>query len=225
MILTMTGLFITRLATAVVVSAITSTTLTASAQSTRKLDEIVFYDGPRFRLKLVRYSENLPLHYTGEVFRVQCASVKTANSPGHKTQDPGWVTLGNDGAIGSKSAAEFVGRERHKYVVIDEQTLVWIGNGLNVSFNACGSFRGWYPTSLPGDLIDPVEKPSYCAPKGKLDCRHYDFQGDRQPHFDNIKVTGRGEVFFTVRSKAFKHDQAIRVHSRDFGRTWEVEPQ
>ncbi len=116
---TMTGLFIPRLATAVVVSAITSTPLIASAQSTRKLDEMVFYEGPRFKLKLVRYYENLPLHYTGEVFRVQCASAKTANSPSHKTQDPGWVTLGNGGAIGSKSAAELVGRERQKYGVID----------------------------------------------------------------------------------------------------------
>lgn len=221
----MTALFITRLATAVVVSAITSTPLIASAQSTRKLDEIVFYEGPRFKLKLVRYYENLPFHYTGEVFRVQCASAKTANSPGHKMQDQGWVTLGNGSAIGSKRAAEVVQRERHNYVVLDEQTLVWTGPVFNVSFDACASFRTWNPTMLPTDLIDPVNKPSYCAPKGKVDCRHYDFQGDRQPHFDNVQVTGRGEVFFTVRSKAFKNDRAIRVRSRDFGRTWEVEPQ
>ena len=89
MILAMTGLFIKRLATGVVVSVIMSTSLTASAQSTRKLDEMVFYEGPLFKLKLVRYYENLPPHYTGEVFRVQCASAKTANSPGHKMQDQG----------------------------------------------------------------------------------------------------------------------------------------
>ena len=44
------------------------------------------------RWKLVRYYENLPLHYTGEVFRVQCASVHTADSPAHRTQEAGWVS-------------------------------------------------------------------------------------------------------------------------------------
>lgn len=217
--------FIQGLALAVVFSGLAGQPLTASAQSSRKLDEIVFYQGARFKLKLVRYYENLRFHYTGEVFRVQCASARTANSPGHKMQDQGWVTLGNGSAIGSKNAAEVVQRERHNYVVIDEQTLVWTGPVFNVSFDACGSFRRWNPTTLPADLIDPVDKPSYCAPKGKLDCRHYDFQGGRQPHFDNVQVTPRGDVSFTLRSKAFKNDRAIRVHSRDFGRTWEVEPQ
>src|SRR5688500_3402651 len=114
----------------------------------RKLDEAIFYDGPQFKLKLIRYHENLPFHYTGEVFRVQCASARTAGSPAHRTQEAGWVTLGNGGAIGSRSAAELAERERGNYRVFDERTLAWRGNGVSVSFDACREFRDWYPTAL-----------------------------------------------------------------------------
>ena len=68
------------------------------------------HESPDLRLKVVRYHENRPLHFVGEVFRVQCASRNTANSPGHDTQDPGWVALGRGAAIGSKSAAERASR-------------------------------------------------------------------------------------------------------------------
>lgn len=180
----------------------------------------MIYDGPQFRLKLVRYFENLPLHYTGEVFRVQCASLQTTNSPAHKTQDAGWVTLGNGGAIGSKSAAELADRERHNYFVVDDHTLVWIGNGVTVSFDACGSFRGWYPTSLPEALIIPAEKPDYCKPRGNADCRHYDFMGECEPLYEKIRVTSQGRISFIVRSKAIRNDQSVRVQSTDFGKTW-----
>ncbi|MBT8372390.1 MAG: hypothetical protein HKO68_00255 [Desulfobacterales bacterium] len=196
--------------------------LLACGLSTRKIDEAMIYDGPQFRIKLVRYFENFPLHYTGEVFRVQCASPQTRNSPSHRTQDAGWVTLGNGGAIGSKSAAELAERERRNYLVVDDQTLVWIGNGVNVSFDACGSFLGWYPTSLPEELIDPAEKPDYCQPKGNADCRHYDFMGEREPHFEKIQVKSRGHISFIVRSKAIRKGQSVRVQSSDFGKTWQT---
>lgn len=206
--------------TIIVMTTIWNIALVSCSQATQKLDEAVFYEGPYFKLKVVRYHENLPLHYTGEVFRVQCASEHTAHSPGHKTQDPGWRTLGNGSAIGSKNAAELVEREHRNYLVIDDQTLVWLGNGVSVSFDACGQFRAWYPTSLPEELIDQVVKPDLCAPKGKADCRHYDFQGDRAPHFGDIQVSRQGAISFTIRSKAFRGERTVRVHSTDFGRTW-----
>lgn len=205
--------------TQIAVVATLSASLLACEASTEKLDEAIFFDGPRFKLKIVRYYENLPLHYTGEVFRVQCSSARTGN-PGHKMQDPGWVTLGNGAAIGSKSAAEVAQRERRNYLVLGEELLVWTGNGVNVSFDACGKFRGWYPTSLPADLIMPVEKPDYCAPKGKVDCRSYDFQGERAPRFEAVRANPQGVVSFLVRSRAFKDNRAVRVQSSDFGQTW-----
>lgn len=105
--------------------------LTSCGVSKERLDEVVFYDGPRFKLKLVRYYENYPLHFTGEVFRVQCASAHTTN-PGNEMQDPGWVVLGNGAAIGSKNAAEVASREQKNASVesrvgrINSQSLILI---------------------------------------------------------------------------------------------------
>ena len=196
--------------------------LSSCGGGTRKLDEAVFYDGPQFRLKLTRYYENLPLHYTGEVFRVHCGSAATAQSPAHKTQDAGWVTIGNGGAIGSKSAAELVPQVREGYRVIDERTLVWTGNGLEVSFDACGQFRGWYPTTLPPAMIDSAERPEWCAPAGTADCRNFDWFGDRAPRFEQIEVRPNGEVTFVARSPAIRPTGVVRVESADSGRTWTV---
>lgn len=192
----------------------------ACGPSARKLDEATIHDGPVYRVKLVRYHENIPLHYTGEVFRVLCASERTAASPAHRTQEAGWVTIGNGGAIGAGSAAQIAERERAHYVVIDERTLAWIGFGVNVSFDACGTFRGWSPTDLSPAMIDAVEKPEWCRPKGTGDCRHYDFFGDRQARFEDLRVTPEGRVSFTVRSQAFKGGAAVAVTSEDQGRTW-----
>ena len=193
--------------------------LSSCGPSASKLDEVTFYKGSNFQLKLVRYDASLPLHYIGEVFRVLCSSANTKSSPGHKTQDAGWVTLGNGGAIGSKSADELVERERDKYLIIDENTLVWTGIGLHVSFDACGKFRGWYPASLSDELVTHIEKPSHCKPKGGADCRHYDFMGDRVPHFENIQVKTGGQVSFKVRSKALSNEKGLHVESTDFGST------
>ncbi|MEW6599440.1 MAG: hypothetical protein AB1499_00575 [Nitrospirota bacterium] len=192
----------------------------ACKPSTKKIDEVIFYNGPNYKLKLVRYHENLPFHYVGEVFRVLCSSAQTANSPEHKTQDRGWVTLGNGGAIGSKSADELVERERANYHVQDDLTLVTTGKVLRVSFNACGTFHNWDPTTLPANLIDPVEKPSYCAPAGTADCRYYDFEGDREPIYEDVQTSPEGKVSFKVSSKTFKDIKALIVNSSDFGKTW-----
>jgi hypothetical protein len=197
--------------------------LASCGGGTRKLDEAVFYDGPAFKLKLTRYYENLPLHYTGEVYRVHCGSPATAWSRPHKTQDSGWVTIGNGGAIGSKSAAELVGLVRDSYQVIDERTLVWTGNGFEVSFDACSQFRSWYPSRLPAEMIDPVEKPEWCAPAGTADCRNYDFFGDRHPRFEQVEVKANGRVSFVVRTPALRPNGMLRVESADSGKTWEVE--
>lgn len=198
--------------------------LLSCGSGTKKLDEAYIYKGPHFQIKLVRYYENLPFHYTGEVFNVQCSSAQTANSPAHERQDAGWVTLGNGGAIGSTNAGQLAERELRNYLIVDEQTLVWVGNGFNISFDACGRFQSWYPTDLPADMIIPSEKPDYCQPKGSADCRHYDFMGDREPRFMQIQVSPQeGHISFDVHSKAFRNNKSLRLRSMDFGKTWQVE--
>ena len=198
--------------------------LIACGTSTKRLDEASLYKGPQFELKVVRYFENYPFHFVGEVFRVQCGSARTAGSPGHATQDPGWVTLAAGTAIGSKSAAELVERERTHFRKIDDQTLIWIGSGLKVSFDACGSIQSWYPWDLPSELIEPAEKSPYCKPAGTVDCRQDDFAGDREARFDEILVEPAGTVSFLVRSKGLKSERGVRVTSADRGRTWKAEP-
>jgi hypothetical protein len=106
--------------------------------------------------------------------------------------------------------------------VIDDRTLVWTGNGFQVSFDACGHFQSWYPSRLPAEMIDPVEKPEWCAPAGTADCRNYDFFGDRHPKFEQIEVEPNGRVSFVVRTPALRPNGVLRVESADSGRTWEV---
>lgn len=212
------------IAGAVLIAILMSLFLIACTTSTEKLDEAFIYEGPQFKLKLVRYYENLPFHYVGEVFNVQCSSAHTAGSPGNKRQDPGWVTLGNGGAIGSNSAQELAERERNNYFIFDERTLAWTGTGVNVSFDACGSFRSWHPVSLPAEMIISAEKPDYCRPKGTADCRHYDFIGDRGPRFEQIQVSPlEGRISFVVHSRGLRNAGGLRVRSTDFGKTWQIE--
>lgn len=191
---------------------------------TERLDEAVFHAGPEFRLKLVRYRDNLPLHFQGEVARVQCASSGTAGTKPHKTQDAGWVALGYGSRDGSSlTAAQWAERERANYRVFGPRVLAWIGSGVSVSFDACATFASWYPTALPADWIIPVPRPEHCAPRGKADCRYLDFEGDRAPRFDDLQVSTAGEIAFTVRTRALKQAQSVRVRSADFGRTWHAE--
>ena len=197
--------------------------LGSCGKSIRKLDETTFYVGPQFKLMLVRYYESIPLSYNGELYSVECASPATANSHGGEMLDAGWVGAGIGPAKGSKDAADVLKRERGNYVVVDDRTLVWLGTGFNVSFDACAHFHSWYPTSLPDDRVNPVEKPENCAPRGTADCRHYDFLGDRAPQFEEIQVNPSGHVSFVVRSKAIKNAGTARIRSTDGGRTWTLE--
>jgi hypothetical protein len=188
-----------------------------------RLDETVFHDTPELQLKVVRYYENLPFHYSGEIYVVMCRSEATRDFPANETQDAGWRTLGRGGAIGTKRAGDVVQTIADRYRP-DGAILVWLGTVFQVSFDACGHFATWDPTALPPGQIDPVEKPDYCAPEGSADCRYYDFQGERAPAYDEIHAGADGHVSFRVRSGSLRGVEALRVASDDFGRTWAVAP-
>ena len=186
----------------------------------RRLDEAVFHDGPGYRLKVVRYYENLPLHYTGEIYSVQCGSQETRGIEAHSVQDAGWRMLERAGAIGSNSAEDILPRLTGRYLAIDERRLVWVDRLFQVTFDACGTFASWDPTQLPAARIDPVEKPDYCRPKGAGDCRSMDFDGERMPRYVAIHVDRDGRVEFVVRTPAFHDAAELLVRSSDFGSTW-----
>lgn len=197
--------------------------LAACGASAKKLDEVTFYEGPRFTLKVTRYMEKIPLHYNGEVFRVQCRSRGTGSIPAQKTGDAGWQMVGNGGAIGTKSADDVLRVVREQYVVVNDSTLVLTASGFRISRDDCLSFRSWYPTALPRELIDTLPKPAYCSPPATADCRHYDFQPPRHPKFSEIRIGDGGDISFTATSPAFKAG-SHRVTSTDGGVTWTVEP-
>ncbi len=194
--------------------------LLAGCDSTRRLDELIFYEGPEVTLKLVRYYRNLFLSFNGEVYSVQCRSSETAGNKAGRQQDPGWRTLSTGAALESKNAQEVVDYVRDEYLIMDERTVVRKGGGIGVSFDACGTFRHWGATILPIELIDQIEKPSHCAPEGTGDCRHYDFEADRALQVSDIRTEPSGRISFVARSKAFKDGAVFRIESQDSGRSW-----
>ena len=197
--------------------------LLSGCNGIEKLDEKVFYEGPHFKLKLARYYESIFLHFNGEVFSIQCQSSATSSYQAKKRQEPGWRLIGTGAAIGSKNAQEVINMVSDDYIIVSDQILVKKGGGITVSFDACGTITGWYPTLLPLQLIDQIEKPDWCAPKGGGDCRHYDFEGDRQVRIDDIKTDNLGNISFLARSKAFKDSATLRIASSDFGKAWQHE--
>ena len=123
-------------------------------------------------------------------------------------------------ALESKNAQEVVDYLKDEYLIMDERTVVKAGGGIGVSFDACGTFRHWSAVKLPLELINQIDKPDYCKPKGDADCRHYDFQGDRAPEIEDIRTDSSGRISFVARSKAFKDGAVYRIESQDSGRSW-----
>ena len=197
--------------------------LVACGNPNQRLDEYVFYEGPQFRLKVVRYYRNIPFNQLGEQAVVMCQSENTAQFPAHDQQDAGWRMLGAEDAQESKSAADAALSMQDDYEVFDDHILIAKINVFNISFDACGHFINWDPSHLPQAMIDPVEKPDSCAPNGPADCRYLDFEGDRAPRYEQISVAGDGQVSFTVRSKTFTGVELLSVQTSNNGAVWHVE--
>jgi len=197
--------------------------LVACGEPNQRLDEYVFYEGPQFRLKVVRYYRNIPFNYLGEYAVVMCRSQNTGASPGNDAADAGWRMLGEAPARGSRDAREVALGIRDDYQVLDDRILIATTSVFNISFDACGNFINWDPTRLPQAMIDAVQKPDSCAPAGPLDCRYSDFEGDRKPLYDQISVTGEGRVSFRARSPAFRDVRSLHVQTRNHGALWHVD--
>jgi hypothetical protein len=191
--------------------------------SIRRLDEFVFHEGPKYTLKAVRYYQNIFLHYNGEVFSIQCRSAGTEEFGAKKLQDKGWNNILTGGAIGTESAKDVAALWRQYFVFLDDDTLALTHAGLRVTFDACASFQGWYPTQVPIEMVDQIEKPSHCAPQGGGDCRHYDFQGDRAAKIEELRISPDRAITFLALTPAFNAG-ILRIESADMGQTWTAEP-
>ena len=197
--------------------------LLACGEPNQRLDEYGFYDGPQIRLKVVRYYRNIPFNYLGEHAVVMCKSNNTAEFSVNDRQDAGWRVLGPGTSQGSKSAREAALSVQDDYEVLDDSILIAKTSVFNISFDACGHFISWDPSRLPTAMIDPIKKPDSCAPNGPTDCRYYDFEGDRAPRYEQIRVAGIGQVGFTTTSKTFKDVESLRVQTKNNGAVWHVD--
>jgi hypothetical protein len=197
--------------------------LPACGDPEQRLDEHVFHDGPQFRLKVVRYYRNIPFSPLGEQAVVMCRSANTAGYSGDRPQDAGWRVLGSVDVRDSTSARQAVPDVMENYIVRDEHTLIATTRAFNISFDACGHFSSWDPVNLPATMIAPAQQPDSCAPAGPVDCRELAFAGERAPRYAQIRVTGEGEVEFTVRSTAFRDVEMLRIHTRNQGAEWHVD--
>lgn len=197
--------------------------LLACGNPNQRLDEYVFYDGPQFRLKVVRFYRNIPFDKLGEHAVVMCQSENTAEFPAPDPEDAGWRILGSEDVQGSNTAKEAALGVKDDYEVLDDHTLIGKMKVFNISFDACGHFVNWDPSRLPQAMLNPREKPDSCAPNGPADCRYYDFEDDRTPHYEQIRVAGKGRVSFTVSSPTFRGVERLGVQTRNNGDVWHVE--
>lgn len=189
-----------------------------------KLDEATFYKGPQFELKLTRYYENYPLHFTGKVFHVLCASNATRRDDLPGVLEHGWKEIASGVAFDSTSAKVLVDQRRSNYIIVNETTLVVVEQDVLISSDACGSFHSWSPSILPREMIEPAQKPPNCAPLGQADCSYYDLLiGERKPIYTDVLVAADGTISFSVHSLAFKNKQVVYVQTQDFGKTWKTE--
>lgn len=194
----------------------------------RKLDEKVFLDTPDLKLKLVRYYENLPLHYSGAIYVTQCSSPNSTTLPASDTNEAGWRIIDRGAALDSNSAAEAVEKVRHRYTVIGDSTLYWSYIPLNISLDGCRTVITWSPVTLPSEMILPAALPEHCKQdKEKVCDRMYGpmwaFQAEgRVPHYFDVKATRTGMISFRMRSKAVKEGSTLFVTTSNNGKTWNV---
>lgn len=194
----------------------------------RKLDEAVFLDTPELTLKVVRYYENLPFSFSGEIYVTQCSSPNSKELPASVTNEAGWVVIDRGTALGSKSAMEVVDKVRNKYTVVGDGVLYWSYVPINISTDGCRTRISWSPATLPAEMIIPKALPEHCKhDKEKLCDRMYgpawpfEAAGSLPRYFD-VHAARSGEISFRMQSTAIKEGIIMFVTSNDRGKSWNV---
>lgn len=197
--------------------------LAACGQPNERLDEYIFHEEPGLSLKVVRYFRNIPFNYLGEYGVVMCRSANTRDFAAGEQQDNGWRKLGEGPTKDSKTAAEVADIMKPGYRVIDGHILVATRQVFNISFDACGHFSNWDPTRLPRAMINAAENPETCTSRGSVDCRYFDYEGDRMPQYNDIQASGTGQASFRVTTPTFKDVQSLQVQTTNNGNLWHVQ--
>lgn len=194
--------------------------------SVTRLDEAPLFERPGFRLKIVRYMERIPLSFEGPIAIVQCQSGATHARPGGVTNDAGWVIVDRLTVLDSRHATDVLADARNRLLLAGDRVVVWNhGVVVSASLDGCATFARWDARRLPDTWTLPAQRPSYCMPKGAVDCSGHDFRfiGERTPVFSNTTVGAAGTMSFTVRSAAFPKGKALLVRSGESARGWHEE--
>lgn len=203
-----------------------------------KLDEATFYKDDFLELKVVRYLENMPFHYYGNVARVMARSSNTAHCYKRKYQDSGWRELGTpfgDDPLGPNPSLELlVEAARNTLKVTDQGTMIYGKNGVVVTWDGCGTMRYWGANNIKGSDFVSTDKYEKCLEEslikekngalskgwGKLNCWSRNFHGENSFHTWDLYAKKDGYASFKVKSNAFKDSIILLVETHDFGKTW-----
>lgn len=199
----------------------------------------IVHDTAGLRLAVIQVNESLPLHYYGLRHTLACRSPATASAKANASDglDPGWVVVGQLPGVPGQSPGRAV-REKGladavaasgAAIARGEGWIAWRERVLRVSVDGCASFVEFVPwRALPAADIEPAPRPDFCKPE--MDCRHFDFGGQRAASFSDIAVERlagerpRWRISAVLHSIALKDGLPRRVATDDLGATWRIEP-
>lgn len=205
-----------------------------------KRGEIVFYKDDSMELKIVVYQVNMPLHYNGPSTFIGCKSKNTRPQTWHTIQEKGWTQINSSIGLSNlgwdPSLEVLADAARKSYSVTDVGTMIFqnFGLGVDVTWDACGSFESWTVNEIPDELVDSA-KYSKCLEEskvkenagalnngwGELNCKSYRFFDENSPVFFDLRAEQSGIASFKVSSKAFLGTEVYSVETRNYGETWE----
>lgn len=215
-----------------------------------RLDEKTFYTGHGLELKVITYFENLPLHFTGNIYRVLCKSEKTKDFPETKYNDAGYqsyVPIYN-GLLelgytphDKMNINKLAEAAKPGYVVADDGTvIVESGTDIFITWDGCASFTRWSLASLPDShLIESSPEFQSCMERydkeahwphiqqeikthGSISraCKASKFTGVHKPKFSNLNASRNGAASARVESSAIEKQGSLQIKTTDFGKTW-----
>ena len=208
-----------------------------------KLNEATFYKDESIELKVVRYLEVLPFHFNGPVFRIGCRSKNTQPKAWHKIQDRGWAQIHSHPGLanlGWDPHLSILARSaKGGYQVTDVDTMIYQipGLGVEVTWDACGSFRSWTVNKIPEEYVNPdgyltcvkdskikEDSGALATGWGEANCKSNRFYNENSPVFFDMEAKRSGYASFKVSSKAFLTTESYRVETHDYGRSWDIQP-
>jgi hypothetical protein len=196
----------------------------AGCSYTTRVDESVVFATPKLRVRVVRNHAHRPFDNIGYEYQLQCAATGSTR----------WTTI-TEGSLDESSNAKVVAKQmRLQFQLFGDDILVWNFYGQpRIASPGCAPFREWSAASVNPDLIDPApiwprdheprpleSKPWNCA-EPEVDCRRWEFEGNRRLSYENLSVHPDGTITFDAVSRAF-HDGRVHVESHDWGKIWIV---